>query len=135
MFLLIFFLMLASFFPHNPEMNNARKEYIRLLSRNVAHFTPEPGVERDAMFNGELIDAGHVTGVVRRNPVGVISGAATTGMTVQGRLFLNQLQKEERDASLWAKLKMWGVPILTYVIGVITPVISDWLKVVFHLKP
>jgi hypothetical protein len=114
----------------------ARQEYIRLLTRNVEAVTPtESGVDRNAMFNGELIDAGYCTGVVMRDPNNVIKKCATTGMTVKGRLFLDQLQKEEKEASAWSRFKRWGIPMITYLVGVITPVINEWLKVVFHLKP
>lgn len=114
-------------------MNEARKEYIRLLLRNVEVCTPtEPGVFRDATFNGELVDAGHVHGLVTRNEVGVISHCATIGMTVQGRLFLEELQRKEKEESWWGKFKTWGFPIIGavvgYILAIVTPLITEWVK-------
>lgn len=77
-------------------------------------------------------DAGHVRGAVRRNELGVISGCVTTGMTVQGRLFLEELQRKEKEESWWGKFKTWGLPIISaivgYIVAIITPVLTDWLK-------
>lgn len=115
------------------DMNEARKEYIRLLARNIEVCTPaEPGDQRNATFNGELVDAGHVRGAVRRDQNGVISGCVTTGMTVQGRLFLEELRRKEKEESFWGRFKTWGFPIVGAVIGylvaILTPLLTEWLK-------
>jgi len=117
------------------RMENPRKEYIRLLLRSVENFTPEPGELRDATLIGELGEAGYLKAKTIGDEYGVTRGAASWGMTVAGRLFLNQLQREERESSAWGRFKKWGVPLLTYLAGVATPVLSDFLKALFHLKP
>jgi hypothetical protein len=114
-------------------MNHARKEYIKLLLRNAEVCTPvEPVVRRNATFNGELVDAGYVRGVVRRDENGVINGCVTTGMTVQGRLLLEELQLKQKEESFWGRFKTWGFPIISalvgYTVAVVTPVLSEWLK-------
>jgi len=85
---------------------------------------------RAATFLGELIDAGHLHGGTARDQQGVIRAAAPRGMTVQGRLFLEHLKREEREASLWARAKKWGIPVITYAAGVLTPILSDFLRAV-----
>jgi len=112
-------------------MKTARQEYIDLLTAQSENFTPaptEPNELRVATFLGELIDAGHLSGGTLRDQKGVIRAAAPRGMTVQGRLFLEQLKTEESKATLWARTKKWGVPLITYAAGVLTPILSDFLR-------
>jgi len=116
-------------------MRDPRREYIRLLQRSVDHFTPEPGEKRDATLIGELADAGYVKGKAASDAYGVTRAAASWGVTVEGRLFLRRLEKEIREESFWSRAKRWGLPLLAYVAGVATPVLSDWLKLIFHVKP
>jgi hypothetical protein len=116
-------------------MRDPRQEYIRLLQRSVDRFTPEPGEERDATLVGELADAGYLKGKALPDAAGVTRAAASWGVTVEGRLFLRRLEKEGREESFWSRAKRWGFPLLTYLAGVATPVLSDWLKMVFHVKP
>jgi len=116
-------------------MKDPRPEYVRLLKRSIENFTPEPGEKREATLIGELADAGYVKGAALPDQFGVTRGAASWGMTVEGRLFLRRLEKELRDESLWSRLRRWGAPILAYVLGVATPVLSEWLKILFHVKP
>ena len=116
-------------------MRDPRREYIRLLQRSVDQFTPEPGEKRDATLIGELADAEYVKGSTLPDASGVTRGAASWGVTVAGRLFLRKLEKEVREESFWSRAKRWGLPVLAYVAGVATPVLSDWLKMLFHVKP
>lgn len=114
---------------------NARKLYIDILSNFAKHATPEPnaaGEKRIATLSGELIDAGHLSGATIRDEHGEIRGAVVTGMTVQGRLFLEELRRKEKDESWWGKFKTWGFPIIGalvgYIVAVVTPVLTEWLK-------
>jgi hypothetical protein len=116
-------------------MRDPRQEYIRLLRRSVDRFTPEPGEQRDATLIGELAEAGFVKGIATPDVSGVTRAAASWGVTVEGRLFLRRLEKEVREESFWSRARRWGLPLLTYAAGVATPVLSDWLKMVFHVKP
>ena len=116
-------------------MRDPRREYIRLLRLCVDEFTPEPGKKRDATFVGELADAGYVKGSSMPDASGVTRAAVGYGMTVEGRLFLRRLEKEIWEESAWSRAKRWGLPVLAYVAGVATPVLSDWLKTLFHVKP
>lgn len=116
-------------------MRDPRREYIRLLQRSVDNFTPNPGEKRDATLIGELADAGYVKGKAVADTSGATRGAVSWGMTVEGRLFLRRLEKEMREESIWSRTKRWGLPVVAYVAGVATPVLSDWLKMLFHVKP
>jgi hypothetical protein len=119
-------------------MDNARSNYIDLLSDYAKHFTPARGApdeKRESVLSGELIEAELLTGAVLRDADDEIRGASVNGITVKGRLFLDQLQREQREASVSAKLKKWGVPLLTYLAGVTTPILSDLLKAICHVRP
>ena len=116
-------------------MRDPRREYIRLLQRSVDEFTPEAGQQRDATFMGELADAGYVKGSTMADASGITRGAVSWGVTAGGRLFLRRLEKEIQEESFWSRAKRWGIPLLTYVAGVATPVLRDWLKMLFHVKP
>ncbi len=116
-------------------MRDPRREYIRLLQRSVDRFTPEAGQKRDATLIGELADAGFVKAETASDASGVTRAAVSWGVTVEGRLFLRRLEKEIREESFWSRAKRWGLPVLAYVAGVATPVLSDWLKMLFHVKP
>jgi hypothetical protein len=118
-------------------MKTARQEYIEILSSQSANFTPspaDPNQLRLATFCGELIDAGYLHGGTLRDQHGIIRGSAVSGVTVQGRLFLDQLSREEKEATPWARFKKYGVPLITYAAGVLTPVLSDLLKNLFQLQ-
>jgi hypothetical protein len=109
-------------------MDNPRKEYIRLLSLVSSEHTPEPGEMCDATLLGELIEAKHLRGSPLEDKQGFIRAAAPRGITVSGRLFLQQLRREEKQASLFGQFKTWGVPLLTYAFGVLTPILSDLIR-------
>lgn len=117
---------------------NARKLYIELLSNYAEKATPgldAPGDKRVATLSGELVDAGHLTGHTLRDEHEEIRGAVVTGMTVRGRLFLEELQRKEKDESWWGKFKTWGLPIIGalvgYIVAVVTPMLTEWLKTLF----
>jgi hypothetical protein len=109
-------------------MDNPRREYIRLLSLVASEQTPEPGEKRDATLLGELTEAKHLRGSPLDDRQGFIRAAAPRGMTVSGRLFLQQLKREEKQASPWGQFKAWGFPLLTYAAGVLTPIFVDLLR-------
>jgi hypothetical protein len=115
-------------------MRDPRRDYIRLLQRSVDNFTPAPSEERDATLIGESAEAGYVKGKAMSDASGVTRGAVSWGVTVEGRLFLRRFEKKIRKESLWSRAKRWGVPVLAYVASVATPVLSDWLKMLFHVK-
>src|SRR4051794_37869994 len=93
---------------YHSSMNDARREYIRLLKRSVDSFTPDAGQQRDATFIGELAEAGYIKGKAQPDQFGVTQGAVSWGMTVEGRLFLRRLEKEVQEESFWSRAKLWG---------------------------
>jgi hypothetical protein len=92
-----------------------------------------PVRDQDAILSGELIEGGYLEGGVMRGADGTIVGSSVTGISVQGRLFLQQLRKEEREDSLVGKGRKWVPVLVGYLAGLLSPVITDWLKAVLHL--
>ncbi len=112
---------------------NARKEYIRILRRSVNAFTPEPGNQLNATLVGELGEEGYLQGKGMPDATGVVRSAVSWGMTVKGRLFLEQLERQEREGAFWRRTWRYGLPFVTYVAGFATPILQDALRLWFHL--
>src|SRR5882724_3694115 len=110
---------------------NVRKEYIRILTRSVNAFTPEPGDKLNATLVSELSEEGYLKGKGAPNEHGVIEKAVSWGMTVKGRLFLEQLESEEREASVWRRTWKYGFPVVAYIAGFATPILQDALRLWF----
>jgi hypothetical protein len=112
---------------------NARKEYIRILTRSVNAFTPQPGDKLNATLVSELSEEGYLKGKGSPNEHGVIERAASWGTTVKGRLFLEELEGKEREASFRRRIWKYGLPLVTYMAGLASPIVSDALRLWFHL--
>lgn len=114
-------------------MFNARTTYIRLLERSAR--SGDVAQTPDWTFSGELIEEGYLVGTVGRNESGVISRSAVTGITVKGRLFLEQLRREQREESWLGRLQKVGIFLLGILVGVGVPILTSWLKAYYHLTP
>ena len=112
---------------------NARKEYIRILTRSVNAFTPAPGDQLNATLVSELSGEGYLKGRGTPDASGIIQKAASWGMTVKDHLFLEQLESQEFDASFWRRTWKYGLPVVTYVAGFATPILQDALRLWLHL--
>ena len=104
----------------------ARRTYIRLLSE-VASALPAKA-DHEKVLRGELIEAKLLTGGVARDGVGAIVVAEETGITVEGRLFLQRLREEERQDSLLRKSLKYTPVLIGYIAGLLSPLITDWIK-------
>jgi len=106
----------------------ARRAYIRLLT---VYAIPDSciSLERcDLDLISELIKGGYLSGSPSTNEVGAVIGVCVTGITVEGRLFLERLNTEERESSIRHKMLKYLLPVIAYVAGLLSPVITDWLK-------
>lgn len=106
----------------------ARQVYITMLRQRCQAIDAQSDEERAHWLWAELIKAGHLQGVIRSNQVGAPTGNAISGPTVQGRLFLQELEEKEKAESLRGKFIKFGIPVLTFFGGIIAPVLADWLK-------
>jgi hypothetical protein len=86
----------------------------------------------------ELITGGFLKGtfngygVGSTMPAGSIMCIMVTGITVEGRLFLQRLIAEEAEHSFRHRVFKYLLPVITYIAGQFSPVISDWLKSILH---
>jgi hypothetical protein len=78
----------------------ARQAYIRILRERVDKIESFNPKQRDVVLYAELINDECLDGVVHPNGSGFPIGYSVMGIKPKGRLFLQQLQKEELDASV-----------------------------------
>jgi hypothetical protein len=112
------------------EKETHRQAYIRLLSRPPSsdHWDGS-----DLNLLGELIEADLLTGGATRGNAGTFLVATPTGLTVDGRLFLQRLEQEEKESKPMHKvLKL--VPLLVgYIFGFLSPFATDLLRWALHI--
>ena len=111
-----------------------REAYIRILQETADGTAVGSDSEREAILSGELILGDYLEGSVVRDANGCVAGSATTGITVAGRLFLQHLQKEEREESKFGRLKKYGLVVFGFIMGIIANLIPDLMKHLFS-KP
>jgi hypothetical protein len=85
------------------QNETARQAYIRMLQKMAETIDSLPPKQRDANLYSELINDGCLEGQVYKNGSGVPIDAVMMGMKPRGRLFLQELEKAELDASLIQK--------------------------------
>lgn len=114
-----------------------RRLYIRILSEYASREDFKPSEKSDKVLCAELMEEGYLSGSkgITYEEGLVIFEAA---ITVKGRLFLQQLEKEEKEQSLWGRSKRLveftiGV-IVGVLIGVTTSIVSEIVRVLLHLK-
>jgi len=104
----------------------ARRSYIAILSAAASKL---PGkVNDETVLMGELIEAELLTGGVGRGSEGTVIAFQDTGITVEGRLFLQRLQKEEREERLLNKALKYAPLVIGYLAGLLSPLMTEWLK-------
>jgi hypothetical protein len=82
----------------------ARQAYIRLLRERADFPDSLTSEQRDLVLNSELIYGEYLDGVVNPNSSGMFPSSVIVGLPKsKGRLFLQQLEKEELDASIVQK--------------------------------
>ena len=104
----------------------ARRAYIRLLSTYAV--SSPTRTDADIALLGELIDAKLLPGGVTNDSTGKIAAAKATGITVEGRLFLQRLREEERQESLFHKSLKYIPILIGYLAGLLSPLFTNWIK-------
>lgn len=104
----------------------ARRAYIRLLSKSA--ISSPTKTDADTALLGELIDAKLLLGGAARDSIGETVAAEATGITVEGRLFLQRLREEERQESLFHKSLKYVPILIGYLAGLLSPLLTDWIK-------
>ena len=98
--------------------DTARRAYIRLLRERVDSLdklTPE--LRRTVMY-ADLIAAGHLDGVTSNDEYDFPKGNVIKGITVQGRLFLEELEKQERNDSVFGRISKFIIILGTFLAGI-----------------
>ena len=115
-------------------MAKDRVTYIRILERSVES-VEKVAETPDAVFSGELIEENYLTGTAGRNADGLLFRSAVTGITVKGRLLLEDLREKEREQSWAGYLEKFGLFALGILTGALVPVLAAWIKARLHLAP
>jgi hypothetical protein len=82
------------------QSETARQAYIRILREMADRIDSLPQDRRDVNLRSELINDGCLHGNVIPNGSGIPAHTIQMGIKPKGRLLLQQLQKEELDASV-----------------------------------
>lgn len=106
-----------------------REEYIEILTF-VADNNNADG-NFDVTLIAELIDSEYLKGGIARDEQGKVFHAQCYGITVSGRLFLEELREKARKEKASYKVLIIVYPIIGYIVGVISPVLSEWVKSLF----
>jgi hypothetical protein len=85
------------------KKDNARRAYIELLRERVGALDSLPPDRQKSVLYAELIAADYLSGVTRKDQSGFPSGNVVQGITVKGRLFLQELEERERQQSWLAE--------------------------------
>ena len=111
-----------------------RKSYIRLLKERADFPDSLTPAQRDVVLYSELIKAEYLDGDVGENGSGFPVRASIFGIKTKGRLFLQQLEKEERDESTFGRLKKYGLIVFGFIMGIVATLIPDLVKSLLHIK-
>lgn len=106
----------------------ARQAYIRLLSEQTAATERETTDTREAILSAELIEEKYLEGSPRRDETGSVMGAGILGVTVKGRLFLQDLERLEKEDTLWARNNPTILLFFAWVIGWTTPLLAKYVE-------
>lgn len=115
----------------------ARREYIKLLekfSEIKGSPIPDPNHE-EKILSIELLNGLYLKGQVVQDDRQCKDVPHVSGITVKGRLFLQELQEQEKQDSLWQKALKYLPVLFGYVVGLLTPFIQKWLESVLATIP
>ena len=118
----------------SPKPETSRQAYIRVLKEVVDGTGSDSDSQSEAILHGELILGNYLDGNVIRDSGGSVVSSSTFGITVEGRRFLQQLQKEESDESNFGRLKKLGLFASGIIVGVFADLAVELLKPLVHLK-
>jgi len=110
------------------KRRTARQIYIAMLRNRCQSIDTMPPAERETWLWAELIKAGYLKGITQTNQEGLPSGNIIEGPTVEGRLFLQELEVEEEKDSFRSKALRYGIPAVTFIGGILASILIDWLK-------
>jgi len=81
------------------------------------------------VLNAELIGGDYLDGVVNPNSSGMFPSSVIIGLPkAKGRLFLQQLEKEEFDLTLCGRLKKREDIFIGFLLGIIASIVLEIVK-------
>lgn len=118
-------------------MESVRPRLIAILNRIAASAEDHVVFAEQATLDeirlvAQLIDDGYLAGKYVRNARGPCN-AVVTGITLNGRTYVEQLERDEKNATPKDKIKKWVVYALIYLGGILTLVLAQALIKWLHL--
>jgi hypothetical protein len=113
------------------KKETARRAYIRILEKIES--APLNGNETG--LAGELIEGRYLKGNAPPDEDGAVVTVAITGITLQGRLFLQKLRTEEEAESLLGLFKKHGSFVAGLLVGALISIVPDLIKSWLSLSP
>src|SRR5207248_969349 len=99
--------------------DTARRAYIELLRERVSALDSLQPDRRKSVLYAELIAADYLSGETQTDQNGFPSGNVIQGITVKGRLFLQELEERERQRSWLGRAKKLGLIVFGSLMGII----------------
>jgi hypothetical protein len=101
---------------------------IRLLRDCIAVDDARDPKTRAAVLYDDFINNGYLHGASARNKDGIPDRYIITNMTVSGRMFLQELETEEKDSSFLGKAKKVGLFVGGWLLGLLTQAAIIFIK-------
>jgi len=117
------------------KKETARRAYIKLLRERVEALDSLPPDSRQTILYAELIAGEYLSGVTRTDENGLPNGNVIKGLTVKGRLFLQELEAKEDERSSLGRAKKFGLIAFGFLMGIVAQILPDLLKALFLHKP
>jgi len=108
---------------------------LELLRERVSALDSLQPDRRKSVLYAELIAADYLSGVTQTDQNGFPSGNVIQGITVKGRLFLQELEERERQRSWLGRAKKLGLIVFGFLMGIISQVLPDLIKALLVHKP
>jgi hypothetical protein len=119
-------------------MESVRPRLIAILNRIAASGGDHVVFAENATLDeirlvAQLIDDSYLAGDYVRNERDIPCQAVVTGITLSGRAYVEQLERDEKSATPKGKIKKWVVYALIYLGGILTLVVAQALIKWLHL--
>jgi hypothetical protein len=100
-----------------------RQAYIRILQSQAKG--PSVLEEKDLIYTAELVRGKYLKGNAPENEDGQSVSVAVTGITLEGRLFLQKLKTDEKAESWIGRLEKSGIFALGVIFGAFVTVLGN----------
>jgi hypothetical protein len=113
---------------HSSSRYTARQMYIRMLRQRIDAVDSVSSESREHVLWSGLIKSGFLDGTPVSDQFGVPSKNIVGPPTLKGRLFLQELELQEKNESSLHRIIKYSVPVVTFFMGIVSSVLIEWFK-------